>query len=210
MKNIPRIFRTAIKFSLLFFVAIFFHSCCIHHKTFAQSDRFDTHRPTFPVVECIPCAGLHNVHEHFSWVEILGPSGAYSAGLELGHNYDHLRIYSSSGISYWPNRSPNFTLTQQVGMVALNPDFKLRPEFGAGLSNWWVAGNKDSEYQLHPSMKNMKVQPGTYSLWEIYGGLRIAVPYSSVNLSLRIYYLETFKNKNYNSFYPGITCGFRF
>jgi hypothetical protein len=210
MKKILPLFHASLKLCWIFFAAFIFQSCCIRHKTFAQSDRFDTHRPNFPVIECIPCAGLHNVHEHFSWIEVMGPSGSYTAGLELGHNFDHLRMYGSAGISYWPYRAPQVTLTGQLGIVAMNPDNKLRPELGAGISDWWVNGDKENLYRLHPSMKSAMVNPGNYSCWQVYAGARIAIPFSSVNLSLRIYRLETFKSPNYTSWYPGIVCGFRF
>ncbi len=185
-------------------------SCCIVHKTFSQSDRIDTQRPKTPIIECIPCYGLRNVNENFTYVEALGTSGSYSAGIELGHNFNNIRMYGAASASYWPWQAPNATFTAQFGLVGLNPNFIIRPEFGISLSEWIISGNPDQKIPLHPAMKKVMVEKGNYPSWAPYGGIRLAFPESSLNISLRIYRLNTLKPKDYSAWYPGIVFGCRF
>jgi hypothetical protein len=193
----------------ILFAIIVFGSCCIHHKTFAQSDRIDTHRPKFPVIECVPCGNLQNTNENFITTEAFGPSGSFAAGFEMGHNFANLRIYGAAGISYWPFRPPNVTLTGQFGIVGFNPNFPIHPEIGIGYSEWAISKNYDGSVPLHPSIKNVLVGKGNYQMWHAYAGLSIKVPYSNIDLSLRIYKMETLKPQGHDSWYPGIVCGFR-
>jgi len=194
----------------LIFAVVIFDSCCIRNKTFPQSDRFDTHHPNFPVIECKECGDLKNSNEGFFTTEALGPSGGLSFGIELGHNYNNLRIYGSAGVSYWPFRPPTTTFSGQFGIVLFNPNFIIRPEIGIGYADWMINGKQDGLTQLHPSLPKALVGKGSYQSWQAYGGLRIKIPYSSIDLGLRVYKIETLKPTGYNSWYPGIICGFRF
>lgn len=194
----------------LIFAVLLLDSCCIRHRTFAQSDRFDTHRPNFPVIECIPCGDQRNVNENFITAEALGPAGGIALGLELGHNFDHFRIYGAGSFSYWWMRRPDATFTGEIGILPLNPNFMIRPDIGIGYSDWIIQGKYDGAVPLHPSMSKVLVDKGSYQMWHVYGGLRIMVPFSNIDLGLRMYKMETLNPKGHQAWYPGFICAFRF
>ncbi|HEU4718891.1 MAG TPA: hypothetical protein VFU15_13700 [Bacteroidia bacterium] len=195
---------------LLAMLSAAFGSCCIYRPSIAQSDRIDTHRPPFPIVDCVPCHDLRNRSENFSWMEVMGPSGSFAAGMEAGRNFSYLRLYGAAGISGWAWRGPNASFLANAGIAIGNPNFFVRPDIGAGFSEWWLKDPRGKTVQLHPALKTSVEKGGYYPAWNVYGGLRFAFPFSSVNLSLRLYRVSTFGNTSASAWYPGIACGFRF
>lgn len=194
---------------LFFFFAalLLLNSCCIRFRGYAQSDRFDTHRTG--ILDCVPCSQLVNKPEHHLWIEGYGVSGNASAGMELGYNFNQLRLYGSAGFSWWPSPVPKTTISGQIGMVGFSPNQIFRPEAGMGLGEWFLT-NPDKSGKLHPAAGFPIAEKGNYPFWNAYAGLRITVPYSNISLSMRIYRLSAFGKVNHTSFVPGLTCGFRF
>lgn len=194
------------KLVLLFLPAVCAVSCCILPRSYAQSDRFDTHKTPF---ECIPCKGLTNKPEHFVWVEGYGTSGNASVGMELGYNFNHLRLYGSGGFSWWPSPVRKTTVNGEFGIVGLSPDKYIRPEAGIGLGEWFI-NEEDHPGKLHPAHGFPIAEKGQYPFWNAYAGMRMAIPYSNISLSLRMYRLNAFGTVNHSAFAPGLVCGFRF
>jgi hypothetical protein len=186
------------------------NSCCLHRRTYAQSDRTDSHKPSWSPVECIPYNGLKNKPENFAWLETGGTSGAVSGGLEFGYNFNSLRLYAAVGAGWWPSPVPQTTVSGNAGIILLSPDYWLRPELGCGFTEWMLRSEQDQAGKLQPAKAFPHLPPGNYNAWQAYSGIRIAVPESSVNLGLRIYRLQSIRPGNYSGFYPGLQFGFRF
>lgn len=180
-------------------------SCCIRRQTYAQSDRFDTHNPFLPIVECIPCGNLQNTSETSIWTEAYGAIGKWMIGVESGYNFNHFRLFGDAGVHWWPSGKMSWAYREQVGMALLNPNKIFRPEIGIGLQQRYFRGGNtittpsgDIFQPYAPSMMH-----------QAFMGIRVNIPASNMILSLRTYRIQEFRSSKVD-WNIGIQLGFRF
>lgn len=176
---------------LLLVFSLAFTSCCYRRPTSAQSDRWDTHHPQVPVIECIPCGDLRNKPENFIWTEARGTSNRWMVGGEYGFNFDNFRLFADAGTRWWPNGNLTWAHRQQIGFVPFNPNNKIHPEIGIDLHQRYF---RSYTTMVTPTGDQLiRNSPEYY--WQTFAGIRFAIPYSNVVLGTRVYRLQDFSTK---------------
>jgi hypothetical protein len=191
-------------FFALLLAIVLLQSCCIRRPTHAQSDRFDTHHPRTPIIECIPCATVKNSATTTLWTEAWGVSNQWMVGIEPGYNFNHVRLFADAGTHWWPSGNMTWAHREQVGIALFNPDLFIRPEFGAGLHQRYYR----SEVRMQTSSGEQFVRTPTDFYWQGFGGLRCNVPYSNIEISARVYRLQNL-NTAAHDWNFGIQLAFR-
>jgi hypothetical protein len=195
---------------LLPFYVFVFQSCCVVYPSSAQHDVYDTHKPTIALVECIGCGDNRNTSEHFIRTEFAGLSGNYLFGIEPNFNFNRMSINAFAGVGYWPWPAKKTAFAFQFGFIAVDPNNRIRPEIGFGYNGLLVRGPENAPIPIHPAKQAPLYSSGNFNGWHGYAGVRIDVPQSNMNISLRIYRLQFYKPASFSAFYPGIQLGFRF
>lgn len=185
-------------------IVITVQSCCIRRKTNAQSDRFDTHNPFLPIVECIECGNLQNRAETMVWTEAYGATNKWMIGIESGYNLKNIRLFADAGTHWWPGGTMSWAHREQIGIVLFNPNWLVRPEFGAGLQQRYY---RSGTIVSTPNGDQFVRKPHDL-LWQSFGGLRVNVPATNMILSLRAYRIRAFQSPG-TDWNVGIQLGFR-
>jgi hypothetical protein len=179
-------------FSLV--IAALCQSCCFVRPTSAQSDRFDTHNPRTPIVECIPCSTLRNQPELNLWMESWGTNGKVMFGIEPGYNANHFRVFADAGTYGWFSGSMKWSHREQVGVAIFDPDLFARPELGVGLHQRYY---RSGEYQTTPTGQVFVNTPADF-YWQTFAGIRFNIPFSNMVVSTRAYRLENFDGSGHD------------
>lgn len=181
-------------FILSFVTAALCQSCCFVRPTSAQSDRFDTHNPRTPIVECIPCSTLRNQPELNLWTEAWGTNNKFMIGVEPGYNANYFRVFADAGTYMWPSGNLKFSHREQIGLVILDPDLSARPEIGVGLHQRYY--RSDGNITTPAANAILEKQPDLF--WQTFAGIRFNIPYSNMVVSTRVYRLENFDGSGHD------------